>query len=59
MSLGKLTPLGNRAPNSPKWFWAIEVILLAVEQDRLHKTSRDVAKFWWHKRERRATTVGS
>jgi hypothetical protein len=52
MSLGKLTPLGDPAQNAPKWFAAIEVIRLAVDQDWLHKTTRDVAKFWRHKRER-------
>jgi|ERR1035438_4321483 hypothetical protein len=52
MSLGKLTPLGDPAPNSPKWFAAVEVLRLAVDQDWLHKTTRDVAKFWRHKRDR-------
>jgi hypothetical protein len=33
MSAGKLTPLGNPAPNAPKWFAAVEMIRLATDQD--------------------------
>jgi hypothetical protein len=55
MSAGKLTPLGDPAPNAPKWFAAIEVIRLATDQDWLHKATKEVAKFWRNKRERRQT----
>ena len=57
MSLGKLTPLGDPAPNAPKWFAAVEVLRLAVDQDWLHKTTRDVANFWRNKRERSQPTL--
>jgi hypothetical protein len=34
--VGKLTPLGDPAPNAPKWFAAVELIRLAADQDWLH-----------------------
>ena len=49
---GKLTPLGDPAPNAPKWFAAIEVIRLAADRDWLSRASREVSKYWRHKRER-------
>jgi hypothetical protein len=52
MAVGKLTPLGDPAPNAPKWFAAVEIIRLGTDQDWLHKATKDVAKFWRHKRER-------
>jgi hypothetical protein len=36
MALGNLTPLGDPAPNAPKWFAAVEIIRLAADQGRLH-----------------------
>jgi len=32
MAAGKLTPLGDPAPNAPKWFTAVEVIGLATDR---------------------------
>jgi len=52
MHVGKLTALGDPAPNAPKWFAAIEVIRLAADRDWLNKATRDVSKYWRHKRER-------
>jgi len=52
MASGKLKPLGDPAPNAPKWFAAIEIIRLAVDQDWLHKATREVTKYWRHKREK-------
>ena len=49
----KLTPLGDPAPNAPKWFAAIEIIRLATDHDWLHKATKEVAKYWRQKRERR------
>jgi hypothetical protein len=43
MAVGKLTPLGDPAPNAPKWFAAVEIIQLATDKD------------WRNKRERRQT----
>ena len=51
MRVGKLTPLGDPAPNAPKWFAAIEIIRLAADRDWLNKATREVAKYWRHKRE--------
>jgi hypothetical protein len=49
---GKLTPLGDPAPNAPKWFAAIDLIRLAADRDWLSRASREVSKYWRHKRER-------
>ena len=55
MAVGKLTPLGDPAPNSPKWFAAVEMIRLAADQDWLHKATKEISKYWRNKRERRQT----
>jgi hypothetical protein len=52
LAVGKLTPLGDPAPNAPKWFVAVEMISLATDQDWLHKATKEVARFWRNKRER-------
>lgn len=52
MGAGKLTPLGDPAPNAPKWFAAVEIIRLATDKDWLHKATKEIAKHWRHKRER-------
>ena len=52
MRTGKLTPLGDPAPNAPKWFSAIELIRLAADHDWLSRASREVSRYWRHKRER-------
>ena len=53
MSTGKLVPLGEPAPNAPKWFAAVELIRLAGDRDWLHKATKDISKYWRNKRERR------
>ena len=45
VAAGKLEPLGDPAPNAPKWFCALEIIGLATDRDWLHKTTREVAKY--------------
>jgi hypothetical protein len=50
MTLDKLTPLGDPAPNAPKWFCAVEVIRLATDKEWLHKATREISKHWRHKR---------
>jgi hypothetical protein len=55
MGCGKLEPLGDPAPNAPKWFAAIEVIRLAADRDWLNKATKEVSKYWRHKRERRTS----
>ena len=52
MAVGNLTPLGDPAPNAPKWFAAVEIIRLATDQDWLHKATKEITKYWRHKRER-------
>jgi len=59
MAAGKLIPLGDPAPNAPKWFAAVEVVGLATDRDWLHKATREVSKHWRHKRERRRSLVPS
>jgi hypothetical protein len=53
MAVGKLTPLGDQAPSAPKWFAAVEIIRPATDQDWLHKATKEIAKFWRNKRQRR------
>lgn len=50
--LDAIATLGDPAPNAPKWFAAVEMIWLAVDQDWLHKATKKTAKYWRHKRER-------
>jgi hypothetical protein len=52
MAVGKLTPLGDPAPNAPKWFAAVEMFRLAADKDWLHKATKEIAKHWLHKRRR-------
>ena len=54
MGAGKLQPLGDPAPNAPKWFAAVEVIRLATDREWLSKATREVSKYWRHKREQRS-----
>ena len=53
MAVGKLKPLGDPAPNAPKWFSAVEIIRLAGDQDWLNKATKELSKFWHAKRLRR------
>lgn len=46
MAAGGLTPLGDPAPNAPKWFAAVEVIGLATDREWLHKVTREISKHW-------------
>jgi hypothetical protein len=57
MAVGKLTPLGDPAPNAPKWFAAVEVIRLATDRDWLHTATKDLSKYWRQKRERRQSPL--
>ena len=52
MAASKLRPLGDPAPNAPKWFVAVEIIGLVADKDWLHKATKDVAKYWRLKRVR-------
>ena len=52
MASGKLTPLGDPAPNAPKWFAAMEIIGLAADNDWLNRATKEVSKYWRQKRER-------
>src|SRR5688572_11598090 len=49
----KLTPLGDPAPNAPKWFAAIEIVQLSLDREWLHKGTKELSRYWRHKRERR------
>lgn len=53
MATGRLEALGDPAPNAPKWFAAIEVIRLATDREWLHKATKELAKYWRLKRQRR------
>lgn len=58
MVVGKLTPLGEPAPNAPKWFAAVEMIRRAADREWLHKATREISRYWRHKRERRKNLKG-
>ena len=55
MAAKKLTPLGDPAPNAPKWFSAIEIIRLAADKEWLNRATKEVSKYWRNKRDRRET----
>jgi len=55
----KLTPPGGAAPNAPKWFVVTEMIRLVVDQDWLHKATKEIPKYWRHKCERHRTRLPS
>ena len=57
MGAGKLTPLGDPAPNAPKWFAAVEMIRLAADRDWLHKATKEISKYWRNKRQRRMNSL--
>ena len=59
MAVGKLTPLGDPAPNAPKWFATVKIICLTADQDWLHKATKEISKCWRLKRERRPTPDSS
>jgi hypothetical protein len=59
MAVGKLTSLGDPAPNAPKWFAAVEMIRLAADQDWLHKATKEIAKHWRNKRQRHHNLASS
>lgn len=48
---GKLTPLGDPAPNAPKWFCAVEVIRLGTNKEWLSKATKEISRHWRKKRE--------
>ena len=53
MAVGKLKPLGDPAPNAPKWFAAVEMIQLGADKEWLHKATKELSKYWRRKRQRR------
>lgn len=60
MAARRLTPLGDPAPNAPKRFAAVEILDLAADVDWLNKATKEVSKYWRHKRHRRvAGTLAS
>lgn len=54
MAAGRLTPLGEPAPNAPKWFAAIEIVRLALDPEWLNKSTREISRYWRRKRARRS-----
>jgi hypothetical protein len=48
-----LRPLGKPAPNSPKYFAAVDIMAAAVDRDWLATASRTVAKRWQDKNGRK------
>src|SRR5690349_12166885 len=52
MRASRVVPLGDPAPNAPKWFSVVEILQLAMDRQWLHKSSREVRCYWRHKRHR-------
>ncbi len=52
-----LKPLGNPAPNSPKWFSSVEILELAVNKDWLNQATKTLSKTWKMKNARK-TVLG-
>jgi hypothetical protein len=51
---GKLNPLGDPAPNAPKFYAAIDVIKLLLDKGWLHRSTMEIGRYWRHKRSRRS-----
>jgi hypothetical protein len=51
--LGRRKDEGDPAPNAPKWFAAMEIIRLGADTDWLNKATKEVSRYWRHKRQRR------
>jgi len=49
-----LSPLGRPAPNSPKYFAAVEICALAQDRDWLDRATRMLANHWAKKNSRKA-----
>jgi hypothetical protein len=48
-----LVPLGKPAPNSPKYFAAVEIDLLAQDREWLDRATKTLAKYWQNKNRRK------
>lgn len=59
MAAGKLTPLGDPAPNAPKWFAAVEILQLVTDVGWLNKATKEVSKYWRQKRQRRGNQAAA
>ena len=57
MASGRLIPLGDPAPNAPKYFSAVEMIELASDREWLHKATKELARHWKYKRERQSHSL--
>jgi hypothetical protein len=53
-----LKPLGDPAPNAPKWFAAVEILQLASDRAWLHAATKEVSKYWRKKRARKRSNAG-
>ena len=48
-----LVPLGKPAPNSPKYFAAVEIHMLAQDREWLDRATKTLAKYWLNKNSRK------
>lgn len=46
---GMMKPLGNPAPNSPKYFATSEIVALCEDVDWLDKATRTISRHWKRK----------
>lgn len=52
MGCGLLKPLGKPAQNAPKWFSAVEIVMLAGDRDWLSDATRKLSEYWRRKHAR-------
>lgn len=45
-----LSPLGNPKPNSPKYYWAVEIEQLTRDRKWLDRATKVIADHWYAKR---------
>lgn len=52
-----LKPLGNPAPNAPKYFAAVEIEKVMTDKDWLEKATKVISRHWKEKNLRKADAI--
>lgn len=55
MRYGLLKPLGKPAQNAPKWFSAVEIMMLAGDREWLNEATRKLSEYWRRKHAKEAS----
>jgi hypothetical protein len=53
-----LLPLGKPAPNGPKYFAAVDIVVRADDRQWLCEATRTITKYWARKNEQRGVEKG-